>query len=127
MISYLKLHNSLKSLSSSHADSTKSLDSLSSSVPISHCSWLILHVSFSVYTILMNVSFVGWLTMVCPYGGIYRRMLLMSLSLLFLQYPACLVRLIWIVCEIGSKWSYSYCFVGCYFQDLLKTAHNILV
>ena len=33
----------------------------------------------------------------------------------------------WMVCKMGGKWPYSYCFVGCYFQDLFKTVCNILV
>ena len=42
------------------------------------------------------------------------------------QYPACLVCLTWMVCEIGGKWPYRCCFVGCCFL-LLKIACNILV
>ena len=33
----------------------------------------------------------------------------------------------WMVCEIGSKWLYSCCFMKYYFQDLFKTTHNIFV
>ena len=36
----------------------------------------------------------------------------MSSSLLLQQCPACLVRITWIVLVIGSRWSYSCCFVG---------------
>ena len=39
----------------------------------------------------------------------------------------CLARVAWMVCEIGSGWSYSSCFVGCCFPDLFKTAFCILV
>ena len=39
----------------------------------------------------------------------------------------CLARLTWIVCEMGGKWSYNFCFVECCFQDLFKTSINILV
>ena len=31
------------------------------------------------------------------------------------------------VCEIRGKEPYSYCFLGCCFLDLFKTAHDILV
>ena len=37
----------------------------------------------------------------------------MSSSLLFQKWPACLVRLTWIVFVIGGRWPYSWCLVGC--------------
>ena len=43
------------------------------------------------------------------------------------QCSACLVHLTWMVCETGSRWPYSCYFVGCCFQDLFKSACNILV
>ena len=43
------------------------------------------------------------------------------------QRPACLVRLIWMVLEMGGRWPYSCCFVGCCFQDLFNIAFSILV
>ena len=48
-------------------------------------------------------------------------------SLLLQQYPQCLVRLIWRVLEIGSRWLNSCCYVGCCFQDLFNVAHSTLV
>ena len=39
-------------------------------------------------------------------------------------YFACLTRM---VCGIGSKWPFSCSFKGYFFQELFKTAHNILV
>ena len=51
----------------------------------------------------------------------------MTLFLPLQQCLACLVDLTWIVLEIGSRWPYNYCFVGCCFQNLLNTAHKILV
>ena len=33
----------------------------------------------------------------------------------------------WIVLEIGGKWPYNCCFVGCCFQDSFNIAHCILV
>ena len=44
----------------------------------------------------------------------------MNLFLFLWQSLACLIHLNWMVCEMGSKWSHSYCFVRCCFQDLLK-------
>ena len=49
--------------------------------------------------------------------GVHRRTSLM-------QCPACLVRLIWMGFEMGDRWPYSFCFVGCCFHNLL---HRILV
>ena len=39
----------------------------------------------------------------------------------------CSVCLVWMVYEMGSKWPYSCCFLGSCFQNLFKTAHNILM
>ena len=38
---------------------------------------------------------------------------LMSSFLLLQQWPAWLVRLIWMVLELGDSWPYSCCFAGC--------------
>ena len=51
----------------------------------------------------------------------------MSLSLLLQQCPACLVRLTWIIFVMGGRWPYSWCFVGCYREDLFNIGRNILV
>ena len=48
-------------------------------------------------------------------------------SLLLKQCPPCLVCWIWMVLEMGGRWPYSCCFVGCCFQDLFITACSILV
>ena len=56
-----------------------------------------------------------------PYAGVHR-----STSLLQ-QYPACLVRLTWIVFVMGGRWPYSWCLVGCCRQDLFNIARYILV
>ena len=39
-----------------------------------------------------------------PYTGVHRSTSLMSSSLLLQQYPACLVRLTWIVFVMGGRW-----------------------
>ena len=62
-----------------------------------------------------------------PYVGVYRSTSHMSSSLLLPQYPACLVRLTWIVFVMGGRWPYCWCFVGCCHQDLFNIARNILV
>ena len=61
------------------------------------------------------------------YEGVHRRTSLMSSSLLLHQCPACLVRLSWIVFMMGGRWPYTWCFVGCCFQDLFKIDCSILV
>ena len=62
-----------------------------------------------------------------PYMGVYRSTSLMSSSLLLQQYPACLVRLTWIIFVMGGRWPYSWCFVGYCLQDLFNIALNNLV
>ena len=62
-----------------------------------------------------------------PYVGVHWSTSLMSSSLLLQQYPACLVRLAWIVFVMGGRWPYIWCLVGCCRQDLFNIAHNILV
>ena len=52
---------------------------------------------------------------------------LMSSSLLFKQFPACLVRRIWIVFVMGGSWPYSFRFVGFCLLDLFNIARSILV
>ena len=62
-----------------------------------------------------------------PYVGVHRSTSLMSSSLLLQQYPACLVRLTWIVFVMGGKWPYIWCFVGCCLQELFNIARSILM
>ena len=59
-----------------------------------------------------------------PYVGFHRSTSFMKSSLLLQQYPACLVRLTWIVFVMGGRWPYSWCFVGCCRQDLFNIARN---
>ena len=61
------------------------------------------------------------------YVGVHRSTSLMGSFLLLQQFPACLVRLTWIVFVMGGRWPYSWCFVGCCHQDLFNIARNILV
>ena len=60
-----------------------------------------------------------------PYAGVHRSTSLMSSSLLLQQCPAWFVRLTWIVFVMGSRWSYSWCLVGCCRQDLFNIACKI--
>ena len=53
--------------------------------------------------------------------GVHRSSSLLSLSLLLQQCPGWLVHQIWMVLEMGSRWLYSCCFVGCCFQDIYLT------
>ena len=62
-----------------------------------------------------------------PYVGVHRSTSLTSSSLLLQQCPACLVCLTCIVFEMGGKWPYSWCLVGCCRQDLFNIALNILI
>ena len=55
-----------------------------------------------------------------PCERVHRRTSLMSSSLLLQQCSTCLVRLTLIVFEMGGRWPYSCCFVGCSLQDLFK-------
>ena len=50
----------------------------------------------------------------------------MSSSLLLHQRPPCLARLVRVILEMGCRWSYSGCFVGCRFKYLLKIVPSIL-
>ena len=40
--------------------------------------------------------------------------------------PACLLCLIWMVCEMGGRWPYSCIFFGCCFQEMLLIARSTL-
>ena len=55
-----------------------------------------------------------------PYAGVHRSTSLTISSLLLQQCPACLVRLACIVFMIGGRWPYSWCLVGCCYQDLFN-------
>ena len=69
----------------------------------------------------------GCPTLACPCEGVHRKISLV-ISFLLLQWcPACLVHLTWMVLEIGGRWPYNCCFMGCCFKDLYNTVHSILV
>ena len=90
------------------------------------------HVSLPAGTLnyilcLYRAVLVGCPTFARLCEGVHEKKSLMSWSLLIQLCPACLVRLIWIVLEMGGRWTYSCCFVGCCFQDLFNMARSILV
>ena len=60
------------------------------------------------------------------YERVHKRILLMNSLLLLKQCPVCLVHLIRIVLEMGGRWPYCCCFMGCCFQDLFRIAHSIV-
>ena len=60
-----------------------------------------------------------------PYVGVHRSTSLMSSFLFLQQCPACLVRLTWIVFEMGGRWPYSWCLVGCCHQDLFNAVYMV--
>ena len=57
-----------------------------------------------------------------PYEGVHRGISLMSSSLLLQPFSACLVRLTWLVFQMGSKWLYSWFFVRYCLHDLFNIA-----
>ena len=72
------------------------------------------------YRAALNKFFLFWSTNTCmSVWRVHGRTLLMSLSLFLQQCPACFVYLIWVVLEMGGRWPYICCFMGCCFRDLL--------
>ena len=57
-----------------------------------------------------------------PYVGVHRSTSLMNSSLLLQLFPACLVRLTWIVFVMGGRWPYNCCFVRCCVMCLILIA-----
>ena len=99
---------------------------LSALLPIVHRFWQVLGLHpVSSHCCCMYVR-AGRPDFARPYVGVHRSTSLMSSSLLFLQCPAYLVRLNWIVFVMGGRRPYSWCLVGCCPQDLFNIACNIL-
>ena len=115
------------SSSSCRAASTNIPDPLSPLLPIVHCPGRssVLH-PVSLQSCYMYVR-AGRPAFARLYVGVHRCTSLMSSSLLIQQCPVCLVRLIWIVFVMGDRWPYSWCFVGCWLQDLFNIARSVLV
>ena len=66
-------------------------------------------------------------TIARPCEGVHSRTSLMSSSLHLLQCPACIIHLICMVFEVGGRWPYRCCFVGCSVQDLINITRSIFV
>ena len=119
----------ISSSSSSHADSIDSLDTLSPSSPY-QLSLITGPLDFIHCLYRPNVCeemYIGRPTLVCPCVGVPRKTLFMSSSFLLQLYPTDLVYFTQMVYEMGNKWPYSCCFVGCCLQNFFKTAHSILM
>ena len=116
------------SSSSSRVAGTDFPDSILPVIPIIHRSRQVFKSTSCVHTESCYRYFLlGRPTLARPCEKVHRRTSLMILSLFLQQSPTYLVRLTWMVLEIGGRWPYSYCFVGCWFEDLFNTARNILV
>ena len=77
-----------------------------SSLPSSLSNYILCHRRTVIYKFLL----------VRPCEGIHWWTSLMNSSLLLKQCPTCLVRLTWMVFEMGRMWPYSS-FLGCCFQE----------
>ena len=122
--STLELGNSKVSLNHHHHHHQHHQCVLRAQIPLTLSCHLFLYVIALIKSSLQHSTkcFTGFSTLVYPCVGVHLRMSLMSLSLLHLQCPTCLI---WMVCVMGGKWPYSCCFVGCCFQELFKIACNI--
>ena len=60
-------------------------------------------------------------------GHLWVRSYFSSMFLHLQHCSACLIRLIWMVLEMGVRWLYSCYFVECCFQDLFNIVRSILV
>ena len=96
-------------------------------LPIAHRLWQVFRATSRILTELLYVVLAGRLAFARPYVGVHRCTSLMNTSLLLQQCPACLVRLTWIVFVMGGRWPYSWCFMGCCYEDLFNIARNILM
>ena len=109
------------------ASSTDLPDPLSPSISIVHRFREVFQATSYIGTKLMCIGS-SWSSFLCSsmWRGSQEYIAYESVPLLQ-QCPAYLVRLTWIVLEMGSRWPYSCCFVGCYLQDLFSMARSILV
>ena len=69
---------------------------------------------------------VGEPTLACLHEGNHWRMSLVSSFLLHQQCPTCLVHSISLIFELGGRWPYRCCFVGCCFQNIYMYMFNYL-
>ena len=85
---------------------------------INHCLWQSLPTTPSIHIELWWVS-PCWSVNICA-GNLWRTSL-MSSSLILQQSTVCFICLIWMVCEMGERWTYSCYFVGWSIQYFYKT------
>ena len=83
--------------------------SLSPSVPIVHQSWQVFWTASSARSEPVAYR----LTPVCACVGIHKGRSLMCSAFLRRQCLACLIRITWMVCEMGCNYTYTCCFVNC--------------
>ena len=114
------------SSSSCRPTSTDIPDFLSPLLPIIHRFWQVFRATSRILAQLLYVR-AGLPAFAWPYPGVHSSTLLMSSSLLLQEYPACLVRLTWIVFVMGGRWPNSWCLEGCFRQDLFNIARTIVV
>ena len=89
-----------------------SLTPFSLLLPIVHRLWKVFRATSRILTSCWRYVRAGRPAFARPYVGVHRSTSLMSSSLLLLQWPSCLVRLTWIVFEMGGRWPYSWRLVG---------------
>ena len=82
---------------------------------------------YPVFTQSRMQVFAGQPILAHPCECVHKRTSFRSSYLLNQLYPACLVRLTWMVGEIRGKWPYSHCLVRCCFWGLFKTAWRFLM
>ena len=108
-----------------YKSSSSSFDPFSPPLPIVHRFQQVFRATPHILTELLYVgsSWSPCLARFCE--GVHRSTLLMSSSLLLQQCPACPVPPTLIVFVMGGWWAYSFCFVGCCFEDLFNIARSI--
>ena len=102
-------------------------DSLSPFIHFNHPLLLaaLLNYILCLYKAIVYKVLVGQPILVRLCERVHRRTSLMNLSLLFKKCPY-LACLIWMFLQIGGRWPYSCCFVGCCFQDFFNRSCSIL-
>ena len=129
MFTFTSIFSYISSSSSCRTTSTDFPDPLSPLVSIFHRSRQVFQATSCIRTELLKIgSSWGRPTLASQCKGVRRGTSLMKSSPLLQQCPACLVRLIWMVFEMGGWWwPYSYRFGGCCIQNLFNKAGSILV
>ena len=82
--------------------------------------------SFTLYPVSIQSCLASRPTPTLPYDGGPQENTNYEFDFTPLVGLACLVRLVWMIWEMGGRWPYSCCFVGCCFQDLFSIVRIIL-